>query len=208
MKKLIFALGIIIIVSFSILLSISLSNKNQIEEILKIISNNNLNGYDNIKISNELVTESTNDNKNFYVYTWESLEIILNTSTSPIELSIINAIFSDTIKIESGRNHGCVMPFEVVFTDNKLSAHYMEYTKHNIIILTEEINKIDFIRDYVILEKLNPETHLAHGPVNINNEFFDWEIIIEINNKSWFLNKGLYTDDIGRAFKINLDSKK
>ena len=81
---------------------------------------------------------------------------------------------------------------------------YIEYGNFNIILVTKEIDSIEYMSDFLLLEKLTKETYLCNGAVQINDSYFDWKITIVVNNK-W---QGLFTDDISQAFKINEKTKK
>jgi hypothetical protein len=63
---------------------------------------------------------------------------------------------------------------------------------------------MEYVCDYLILEKQNPETRLRNGAVRINGEYTDWDIDVVVNHR-W---QGRYTDDISQAFKVNPQTKK
>jgi len=91
----------------------------------------------------------------------------------------------------------------ISYGSNILEQH-IEYGNYNIILVTEEIDNVEYARDYLILEKQNPETYLGNGPVEINGEYFDWEVIVVVNHE-W---RAHFTDDISSAFKVNPQTKK
>ena len=83
----------------------------------------------------------------------------------------------------------------------------IEYENYNILLLTERVDAVNDIRylcDILILEKENPETAIVTGPVEINDAYFDWEILVVINS----YNGSRFTDDISRAYKANFQTKK
>jgi hypothetical protein len=134
-------------------------------------------------------------------------EIIQNPSLR-YEISAHNIIFVPaTARAEGLRIYGGVTPFETMFSDNSLGANFIEYTNYNIILLTERIDGIHYVRDFVILEKQHPETHLSAGAVEVNGEYFDWELIVVVN-RHWHLPRRPYTDDISYAFKIDVSTKR
>jgi len=91
-----------------------------------------------------------------------------------------------------------------LFYGSNILERHMEYENYNIILVTEDIGDIEYVRDYLILEKQNPETYLANGPVEINGEYFDWEVIVVVNHK-WH---ALFTDDINQAYKVDLQTNR
>ena len=90
------------------------------------------------------------------------------------------------------------------FINTNISQHYFEYGNYNVLLVTEKIKELNFVCDYLILEKLHPETHFANGPVEINDNYFNWEITVVVKQK-W---RGEFTDDIIQAFIVNLKTKK
>jgi hypothetical protein len=88
--------------------------------------------------------------------------------------------------------------------NTNMSQHYIDYMNYNIILLIEDTDNIKYVRDYLVLKKDNPETHLANGPVEINGTFFDWEITVVVDHK-W---RSLFTEDISMAFKVNQQTKR
>jgi hypothetical protein len=91
-----------------------------------------------------------------------------------------------------------------LFYGSDTLKRYIEYGNYNILLVTQEIGDVEYVRDYLILEKQNPETHLSNGAVEINGEYGDWEVDIVVNHH-W---QGRFTDDISQAFKVNPQTKK
>ena len=151
-------------------------------------------------------TDDNNVNANSHYFTRDFAEEIIHNPSLRDEVSVKNIIF-DRTRAEGLKIYGGVAPFETMFSDtiNSLDALFIEYMNYNIILLVERIDEIDYVRDFIILEKQYPETHLAYGPVEINHEYFDWEIIVVVN-RHW-LNLP-YTGDISYAFKINVSTKR
>ena len=83
---------------------------------------------------------------------------------------------------------------------------YMEYGNRNIILVTQEVEGIEYVRDYLILEKQNLETYLsnASGTVEIDGEFTNRDVTVVVN-RHW---QGGFTDDISQAFRINAQTRK
>jgi len=93
-----------------------------------------------------------------------------------------------------------------LFYDSDTLLRYIDYMNYNIILVTQEIENIEYVHDYMILEKKNPETYLFKTVDNatINGEFPDFDLTVVINSR-W---RGLYTEDISHAFKINTETGK
>ncbi|MCL2289228.1 MAG: hypothetical protein FWC34_00755 [Bacteroidetes bacterium] len=96
-----------------------------------------------------------------------------------------------------------------VFSNNNreivLFRYHISYNNYNIILLTEPINNLEHVRDYLLIEKENSISNLASGPVEINGEYFDWSVTVVVNSSR----RGLrYTDDISAAFFIDLENKR
>jgi hypothetical protein len=122
------------------------------------------------------------------------LENIINNS----EL-ITDTIVFDQTRLGDLKEYG-----GVVLLNTDMLQRYIHYMDYNILLLTETINSVTYVRDYKILKKNSPEAHLANGPVEINGDFFDWEVTVEINHE-W---RNHFTEDINRAFKVNRQMKK
>ena len=123
------------------------------------------------------------------------LEEIVNDPS----LSYEDIIFSEEQLSGLKRYAGEIFP-----SSSGLICNYIEYENYNILLLTERLNAIQYLRDLLVLEKENQETFLANGAVEINSEYFDWEVIVVVN--SWHDRR--FTDDISQAFKVNLETKK
>jgi len=91
-----------------------------------------------------------------------------------------------------------------LFYGSDTLKRYIEYGDYNILLVTQEIDDVEYVCDYLILRKQNPETYLSNGAVEINGEYGDWEVDIVVNHY-W---RGIFTDDISQAFKVNLQTKK
>jgi len=80
---------------------------------------------------------------------------------------------------------------------------YIEYRNYNILLVTQKSDGVEYVCDYLILEKQNPETHLSNGAVQINGEYWDEKVDVVVNH-----NWRRFTDDISQAFKVNPKTKK
>jgi hypothetical protein len=130
-----------------------------------------------------------------------------------------NIIYFDNIFIEAeinNRNHqreniifdrtrlqDCFMYGSRVFLNTSIHQHYIEYKDYNILLITEKPDEIEWVKDFLIIKKLTPETVLADGAVQVNNDYFDWDLTVVVNRR-W---RGS-TEDISQAFKINPETKK
>jgi hypothetical protein len=83
---------------------------------------------------------------------------------------------------------------------------YFEYENYNIMLVTQKNDDIEYVRDYLILKKLNPETHLfySEGTVTINGESPGFAVTVVVNHH-W---RGIYTEDISQAFYVNTQTGK
>jgi hypothetical protein len=131
---------------------------------------------------------------NIYFFTQDILENII---TNPE--SVNGTIIFDEMKAGNLKKYGSIVLF-----NTSMIQHYIDYQNYNIILLTENINSILYIRDYLILKKDNAETHFANGPVEINGSLFDWEVTVVVNHK-W---RSRFTEDISNAFKVNRHTMK
>jgi hypothetical protein len=136
-------------------------------------------------------------------FTQEFLREAINDPNLREVVSASGIIF-DTAKAEGLRVYGGVAPFETLFSEDRLLTHFIAYMNYNVILLTESVDGFNFVRDFIILEKQHPETHLADGAVEINGEYFNWEIIVVIN-RHW---EGAYTEDIDKAFIIDVPTRR
>ena len=155
-------------------------------------------------------TDEVSANANARYFTRDFAQEIIQNPSLRYEISAKNIIFAPaTARAEGLRIYGGVTPFETMFSDtiNSLSANFIEYMNYNIILLTERIDEIAHVRDFVVLEKQHPETHLSVGAVEVNGEYFDWELIVVVN-RHWHLPRRPYTDDINYAFKIDVSTKR
>jgi len=140
-------------------------------------------------------------------FTQEYLDKSISGSNIAIDLSN-NIIIFDVTKAD-----GFKIYTRKAFLDaynrqgTKISGYYLEYKNYNIIIVTEEINGTEYVRDYLILEKEHPESVLQDGDVEINGEYFDHDIIVVIDS-NWRMGGIPFTDDVNQAFKINWQTKK
>jgi len=91
-----------------------------------------------------------------------------------------------------------------LFYGSDTLKRYIEYGDYNILLVTHEINDVEYVCDYLILKKQNPETHLSNGAVVVNGEYGDWDVDIVVDH-NW---QGRFTDDISQAFKVNSQTRK
>jgi hypothetical protein len=101
------------------------------------------------------------------------------------------------------KTYNSLLYFNSDFTSTTIRQRYIDYGNYNVLVVTEIIDSVEYVRDFLLLKKQNSETYLANGPVEINGHF-DWEITVEISHQ-W---EGAYTDNIVRAFKVNPQTKK
>jgi hypothetical protein len=92
----------------------------------------------------------------------------------------------------------------LIFPDTAIHQLYIEYGNYNILLITEDCGELEYVRDYVLLEKNTPETRLADGPVEINGDCFDWEITVLVN-REW---RAPFTEDISQVFKVDTGQKR
>lgn len=92
---------------------------------------------------------------------------------------------------------------QMAVPDVNLYQYYLMYDNYTILLLTEKIDSSEYVKDYLMIKKQNPDTHLTSGAVEINNTCFDWEITVVVNSK-WVGT----TSDISEAFKIDILRKK
>jgi hypothetical protein len=83
-------------------------------------------------------------------------------------------------------------------------VNYIDFDEYNIMIVLIKKNDIEIIIDYLILKKQTKDMHFENGAVEINGEYFDWQITIVLRNR-W---RGKYFDDISEAYIINAKSGK
>jgi hypothetical protein len=87
----------------------------------------------------------------------------------------------------------------------------LEFKNYNIILVTQEINNIVYVRDFLFLEKYHSETHFVNsaGAAMINGGIFgtihQHQNLIIVVNRHW---RGRYTEDISHVFFINMQSRK
>jgi len=92
------------------------------------------------------------------------------------------------------------------FYNSDTYLQYLDYENYNIILVTQEIDGIQYVRDYMILEKLNPQTHLffSDGTVIIDGKSPGFPVTVVVN-KHW---QGRFTEDISQAFYVNMQTRK
>ncbi|MDR1211703.1 MAG: hypothetical protein LBK40_05680 [Spirochaetaceae bacterium] len=110
---------------------------------------------------------------------------------------------SENVIFDRDRLQDCYIYKTRNFLHRTIREHYVEYRDYNIMLISEIINEIEYVRDFLIIKKRTPETTLADGAVQVNNGDFDWELTVVVNRR-W---RGS-TDDISQAFKINFETKK
>lgn len=147
---------------------------------------------------------SVNASSNYF--TRDFLAKAIGNPSLRYEVAARDIIF-DTTRAEGLRIYGGVIITETMSSDtvNMLAMNSIEYMNYNVILLVERIDGISYVRDFVIIEKLHPETHLASGPVEINGEYFDWETLVVVN-RDW--TRRPYTDDISQAFRVNVSTRR
>jgi len=96
-----------------------------------------------------------------------------------------------------------------LFPRSDTLKRYIEYGNYNIILVTREIDDVEYVSDYLILKKQNPETHLTNGPVKIiinGEETYggSWEVDLVVNHH-W---RGKFTDDISQVFNVDSQTRK
>ena len=150
----------------------------------------------------------TEDNSPVY-FTEEFIEKALKNPA----LSGENIIF-DSVKAQGLRMyHGGLLLYD---SDNRFFYYsdthlrYFDYGNYNIMLVTQKIDDIEYVRDYLILEKLHPETHLFYGEgtVTINGKYPGlWGVTVVVNHhlpRDFFA----YTEDISQAFYVNIKTRK
>jgi hypothetical protein len=121
-----------------------------------------------------------------------------------IEAEINNQNYqSENIVFDRTRLQDCFIYRSRNFLNRTINQHYIEYRDYNILLITEKNNEIEYVKDFLIIKKITPETTLADGAVQVNNDYFDWDLTVVVNRR-W---RGS-TEDISQAFKINLKTKK
>jgi len=92
------------------------------------------------------------------------------------------------------------------FYDSDTHLRYLDYGNYNIMLVTQEIDGIEYVRDYMILEKLHPETHMFYsdGTVSIDGKFPGFPVTVVVNHH-W---QGRFTEDISQAFYVNMQTRK
>jgi hypothetical protein len=85
------------------------------------------------------------------------------------------------------------------------SVYYLTYRqRHFIMLLAEGKDKRTHCIDVIRLSRQSSDYELGMGPVEINNDHYDREVVV-IFNKNW---KGDYSDEIIAAYKANLETKR
>jgi len=160
------------------------------------------------EIQHDTLSILSSDKYNLY-FTTEFLErVIVETNLSYI--GIIGDVIFDRTKIDGLRVYqGGRILYDadgIFWFDSDTLLRYLEYENYNIILVTQEIDSIEYVCDYLIIEKKTTETYLfkAMGTVKIDGEFPSFDVTVVINN-NWI---GLYTNDISQAFKINPQTRK
>lgn len=94
---------------------------------------------------------------------------------------------------------------KLIGEENNFAEYSLIYQNYLFLFLTSfDKESPDVILDYIAIEKTSDDSYLMNGPVQIDNDYFDWDVIVLINS-SW---SGEYTDDISRAFKSDLETMK
>jgi hypothetical protein len=109
-----------------------------------------------------------------------------------------NIIF-DKAHLGGIKTHGTL-----IFLNTNVHQYCVNYKDYNIILVTDDIDSVKYVQDYFILKKDNPESHLTNGAVEVDNSYFDWYLTVLVNHR-W---QRPFTEDISKAFKVNLETKK
>jgi len=121
-----------------------------------------------------------------------------------INKELVNANIRDifegyTIKLEDFKD-------EAPWGDITLNSNYSEilftYNNHMFLFLCETTERGDVILDAIIIEMLNEHYTLSSGPVEINNDYFDWDIHVLITGP-W--ENGI-NENIQETYKSNLET--
>jgi hypothetical protein len=129
---------------------------------------------------------------------------------SYIEKSIDNqsllreAIVSNTLIFDRTELYGLNIYHAKVFLNTNVHEYYIDFITHNILLIAEKVDGMVYVRDCLIIKKQNAEAYLANGPVEIDGDYFDWDITVLVNHK-W---RAKFTDDISQAFKIDIQAKR
>ncbi|MDR1177483.1 MAG: hypothetical protein LBK64_01510, partial [Spirochaetaceae bacterium] len=87
---------------------------------------------------------------------------------------------SENIIFDRDKLQNCFIYGTANFLHRTIRRHYIEYQDYNIMLISEIINEIEYIRDFLIIKKLTPETTLADGAVQVNDGDFDWELTVVV----------------------------
>jgi hypothetical protein len=132
-------------------------------------------------------------------FTKSYIEKSINNQSLLKEAIVSNTLLFDRIELE-GLNiyHGKMFP------NTSIHEYYIDFITHNILLITEKVDDIAYVRDCLIIKKQNPEARLANGPVEINESYFDWDATVLVNHK-W---RAKFTDDISQAFTVDIQARK
>jgi hypothetical protein len=130
-----------------------------------------------------------------YFFDQEYLELVINNQNKE----------NDFLFFESNRISGIYSGKYFLYNRKSFFQYYIEYKNYNIILLTEKIdNTIMIVRDFILIEKIYPDSYLSSGAIQINDTYYDWDISVVVNSKF----DGLFTTNISCAYKINFDLGK
>lgn len=117
-----------------------------------------------------------------------------------------DALVSETLLFDTFKLNGLKIDSvsTEMFINTSMHQYYVDFISHNILLITERVSGMEYVRDCLIIEKQNHEAYLANGPVEINKSYFDWNTTVLVNHK-W---RARFTDDISQAFKIDIQAKK
>ena len=88
--------------------------------------------------------------------------------------------------------------------ENLLSLLYMRYGNFNVMLILKKIDGVEYVLDYVLIEKQNPDSHLAGIDfIEINGVEFDTGVTLVANSS--LIPTG-YTDDISAVFFVNMET--
>ncbi len=122
-----------------------------------------------------------------------------------------STIIFDRTKIDGMRVHGAgriLYDSDYNFWyDSDTLLRYIDYANYNIILVTQEIDTVEYVRDYLVIEKRTLETSLTHcqGTVRIDGVYPKFDVTVVVNH-SWRGKR--FTDDISQAFKVNMETRK
>jgi hypothetical protein len=167
----------------------------------------------NISDKKELNTDILKESNEKNVNTVHS--IVSDTNEVIINISFFDDILINRIDLYSKRyvwkkpeiNSGIRVYGDKLLKGNgdyRFSECNIEYKEYLVLLLLEKIDGKEIIVDYVSLKKITDTSYFTSGPVEIDGEYYDWDIVVFVN-QSW---RAQFTENISYAFKSNLETKK